>query len=638
MTGSADVERVKIGGLALFIVAAWMLQHPYAGLVHDSTLYSLLALTRIHPQSLSHDVFVRFGSQDEYTLFSPVFAAAIRWLGLGPAAACLTFACEAALFACAYLLARRHMSASLALLGVGLLFVLPTDYGSRDVFHCVEDFLTPRIPAEVLVLAGLTAMFASRFVIAGICLIGAMLLHPIMGSAGIALLLCMYVAIPRPKLSAVVIAACVATSLLLSVAIHAGPFARFDTQWFQEVRSSSKYLFPTIWTLRDWSRTSVPLAVLVVGWITGEEHRLRRLCGACLLVAAGGILLTLIYADLLHLIIVTAMQLWRWLWLANLVAIVFAPLIFRDCWNRAPAARAVPLILTSACVLRSEPEGLALAVLAIAYALATSRIRDLRVIRAILVASYALMLTAATTHIAEVSWRVPLDGFRTSAITESVRWLRINAQDGLLYAAVLVVAWRMSPRLASLRGAAIFVLLAIAPCVVLASAAWESWTDVQYTESLRAMFAPWRSRIPPGTEVIWPETPVGAWYLLDRPSYWSPSQLAGDVFSRRKSIELRRRELLIDAVLEKLSPIRGTEVYPGYFTRIGARGFRLLCADPALGYFVTHGDFGPTPFEPITPDPARRRMRLYLYRCADFLKGTPSVTTASAFRGTSSVK
>jgi hypothetical protein len=632
MSDKAAVERVRTCGLALLIVAGWMLQHPYAGIFHDTVLYTLLALSRLYPQSLSHDVFVRFGSQDAYTVFSPVFAAAIRWLALGPAAALLTFVFQAALFACAYLFARRNMPASLALLGIGLLVVLPTEYGAGEVFHCTEEFLTPRLPAEALVLAGLAATLASRFTVGGLCLLAAMLFHPIMGSAGVALVLCMFVAIPRPKLTVSVVVGCVVASLVLLLVIHGGPFERFDAQWFRDV-SASKYLFPTLWTLRDWSRASVPLAVLASGFITGEDPKLRRLCAACLIVGAAGILLTVIYADWLHVILVTAMQLWRWLWITNVVAIVCAPLIFRDCWNRSPTARAVPLILTSAYALSGQPAALALSLLAVVCALASDRVREPRMSRVIVLSSCALLCAVVINCALQVLSYVPPQGTGASAIAHSVRWLRDNAHDGLLYAAVLTAAWRISPRLVSLGGAAAFALLAMVPCVALASTAWKSWTDFYYTASLRARFAPWRSQIPADAEVIWPETPMGAWYLLDRPSYWSFSQLAGDVFSRPKSIELQRRWVHIDAVLKELSPTRGTELDPKHFTRVDARGFRLLCADPTLRYFVTYGNFGPTPFEPIAPNPARSSMRLRLYRCADFLKGVSSDTSASGIRG-----
>src|SRR5581483_4939922 len=69
-------------GLILCMVAFWMLQHPYEGLVHDSLLYSLGALARVHPESLGHDVFLSVGSQDRFTVFSPLAASLIRLIGL----------------------------------------------------------------------------------------------------------------------------------------------------------------------------------------------------------------------------------------------------------------------------------------------------------------------------------------------------------------------------------------------------------------------------------------------------------------------------------------------------------------------------------------------------------------------------
>ena len=71
-------------------VVAWALAHPYQGIFHDANLYTLQALARLHPQSLSQDVFLKFGSQDRFTLFSPIYAAAIRLIGLDHAAALLT--------------------------------------------------------------------------------------------------------------------------------------------------------------------------------------------------------------------------------------------------------------------------------------------------------------------------------------------------------------------------------------------------------------------------------------------------------------------------------------------------------------------------------------------------------------------
>src|SRR5437868_6682325 len=97
-------SRLALLPLALFIAATWLLRHPYHGIAHDSTLYTLLALARLHPDSLTNDLFVRFGTQDHYTLFSPLYAGAIGLFGIDRAAQLLTFLTQAGFFIAAWLL------------------------------------------------------------------------------------------------------------------------------------------------------------------------------------------------------------------------------------------------------------------------------------------------------------------------------------------------------------------------------------------------------------------------------------------------------------------------------------------------------------------------------------------------------
>src|SRR5690348_17733899 len=85
-------------GLILCIAAFWMLEHPYEGIVHDSVLYAFQALARLHPQSLGHDIYLTLGTQDRYTLFSPLAAAAMRAVGVERAAEILTFAAQMGFF------------------------------------------------------------------------------------------------------------------------------------------------------------------------------------------------------------------------------------------------------------------------------------------------------------------------------------------------------------------------------------------------------------------------------------------------------------------------------------------------------------------------------------------------------------
>src|ERR1700694_3272409 len=93
---SADESRpaystLEVTVLLLLCVIAWALSHGYRGIFHDAGLYTLQALARLAPAALGQDVFLRFGSQDRYTIFSPIYADFRRPKGMGAAAATLSF-------------------------------------------------------------------------------------------------------------------------------------------------------------------------------------------------------------------------------------------------------------------------------------------------------------------------------------------------------------------------------------------------------------------------------------------------------------------------------------------------------------------------------------------------------------------
>src|SRR6185503_12493708 len=114
--------RGRVCALGALGVALWTLQHPYPGIQHDAQLYTLQALARLLP-ALRDDLFLRFGSQDGFTMFGGIYAAFISLWGLGPAAALLTLLFNAAFAAALVLLARRLLPAPLAIVGVALVCI-----------------------------------------------------------------------------------------------------------------------------------------------------------------------------------------------------------------------------------------------------------------------------------------------------------------------------------------------------------------------------------------------------------------------------------------------------------------------------------------------------------------------------------
>ena len=91
--------------ILMTMAAFWLAGHPWRGIWHDNILYAGQALRRLYPLNFQHDLYFLHGSQDAFTIFSPVYAAAIAALGL-PGATLLLLVAGYALWiaAAAYLL------------------------------------------------------------------------------------------------------------------------------------------------------------------------------------------------------------------------------------------------------------------------------------------------------------------------------------------------------------------------------------------------------------------------------------------------------------------------------------------------------------------------------------------------------
>src|ERR1700732_4754496 len=110
---SSVTSRLVLAVAGLVGIATWALSHSYRGIFHDAGLYTLQALARLHPDSLAEDAFLKFGSQDGFTIFStifsPIYATASRLLGVELAGAMLTLVFQWTLLAGAWILARAVM-------------------------------------------------------------------------------------------------------------------------------------------------------------------------------------------------------------------------------------------------------------------------------------------------------------------------------------------------------------------------------------------------------------------------------------------------------------------------------------------------------------------------------------------------
>jgi hypothetical protein len=598
--------------VAIVCVLGLALNHPYEGLFHDARLYLLQSLSHLSPASLTADVFLRYGSQDAYTLFTAVVAALIPPLGAEHAAALLTCLSQLALLAAAGLLTRVLVPRSPALLGVAVLISSSGIYGSHRVFTVIEPFLTPRMAAEALVLAALAAQLRGRAWLGAASIVAAALCHPLMAMAGLVAFAASPLALRRPRAAA--LAAAVGAALLV-VAARLFPFGflqRFDPGWLALVSARSPILFLRNWDAWDWARLAPPVATLIIGAVCLTAPPARRLCAAVLVTLLAGLLLTAIACDGLQLVWFTQLQPWRWQWLACVLSALVLPAIVQELWGRGGAARTSVLLLLATWVFGDYPGSIAAAALGVAalWGLrdAASRTRQL-----VWWGACALLTMACL-------WRAASNLEFTDSMllsSEWPQWIRRGMSltgDGSLPGAVLLLVcvaerWPATPRrLAQL----VLGLAGLLACVALAPFTLRQLAHREYTAAYRDALAPLRAAIPPGANVLWDGPGVATWVLLDRPNYLLPADTAGMLYSRAAAIEMLRRAELLAVAVAPETFLRFDEPLELHLT---AAQLQRICLTGAIPFVASFQDIGRAPLLSVAPGAPGSRATLKLYRC-----------------------
>ena len=599
-------HRVAFLAIAAATLALWIVGVGYHGILHDARLYSLQALGRLQPELLGQDLYLRYGSQDRFTFFSPIYAALIAPLGLESAAALITFLSQVAFFTAAAFLTRQLLPMRFVLFSIALLVAIPSEYGPGNMFHAVEPFITPRMAAEALALAAVAAAVSKKHALTAAFLVAGLALHPLMAMAGVAIVLVMTVILPRPRLAPILAGvALIALALLIMIA----PSLRLDDAWRTVILDRMGYVFMSQWSIESWTRACAPLVELTVALLVLPQSRSREMAWAALLIGLSGLLLTIYGADILRIALVAQSQPWRWLWLTNTLTIILLPAIFSACWERGYLGRATVAALVAMWLFRSDAYGMVLMPVAIALAaFSRSSWGQSPATRLLWFGSLAVVALG-------IAWSLANNALYAGAInpvaglSAPVATYRDFAEDGLAPAAVLFLVWLLAtraPRMAQIAAAAVTCIAVI--CVL--PFAYREWTSVRLDRPAYEAFAPWRARIPVGTEVLYLDDPIDAWVLLQRPLYLVIDQTGSALFSRNAALEMERR----DAVLTKYFPQAHFMMPKVHKPANHVPTLAGACASGELKFIVTRIDLKAPALE-NAPSAAPRFRGLRLYQC-----------------------
>ncbi len=334
--GQARLPWLLVGGasaLSLFLLA-----HPYSGIVHDAELYVGRAMADADPNGLGRDIFFAHEGQSAFSIYPRLSGAFLRAVGAEPGALILTLAGLCAWFAALAVFAGQLAKGRLLWACLVTAAVVPSYYG--QLFRYAEQFATPRLPAEALVLLGLGASTAGRrwFALAAMALAAA--LHPIMAVPGLAV----WVLVQAHRDRRWLLLAAGGAALVVLVGAAGLPVAErlfqlMDRDW-ADALSVNSYLFPTQWSESAWGDIVVRSATILVALrFVRLPPQARAVLTSIVIVGALGVALTLLAADLWIVVLIVQAQPWRALWLLCLAGALTFPIAALGLWRQGNAGQ-----------------------------------------------------------------------------------------------------------------------------------------------------------------------------------------------------------------------------------------------------------------------------------------------------------
>jgi hypothetical protein len=570
---------LKTHAIPLLVCGAlWVACHPYAGIVGDSRIYIARALADLDPAGVGRDMIFVHDGQFQFSLFPILARGLVAHLGAATAAQILAAIGCLSWFAAALAFAMQLSRGRALWLTLAFICVLPHAYGNH-MFVPAETMAVPRPFAEAAVLGGLAALLAGRPVWAlALALVG-VVMHPLMGLPGLAVIVATHFRGWHVFAAATALAITCAIAGLAGVPLFDRLFPRIDPEWLDLLYQLDPYLFPTHWSLGDFARLATESATIAIAasLLIGAA---RRVFVTCLVVGLSGVLAAIVLGDVLHNLLAIQVQSWRSAWLIVVIAqYAYALCVVRlSTGEMRGGHKRVTLALLTLCWFGNLGLFVTLPIAATALAMHFGRftkpisvryvVMVWGIVAALVLCSYADVLTRFMQFLARMPWDAGLG---------VVYGLRMDVFA--LPVCFVAAAWwfakptlRLPPALST--GVALL-------CAALAVPIWTSRSEAARDfETLRhpQEFATILEDRP--GEVLWVDAKSETWQVLGRAQWGSAQQSASVVFSRPLAMLWRERaQALLDNGLIQANvflPWTSTDTSP--IPNVTRRALDNICA------------------------------------------------------------
>jgi hypothetical protein len=584
-----DVLRNRFLALSMlaFVGGVWLIAHPYFGVWHDSVLYTVQALHRLRPDIWEGDLFFRYGSQDQFTVFSTIHAWLLDVVGIQGSALLLTIVGKILWFAALSYFVAGYLRGFPFWLGLVVLASYSPIYDGNQIFSYGESFATGRLYAEVLSLFALGLMVRGRER-GGIAMaMAALLLHPLMALPGLAAVALLSRNFGKPlALAGLAGTATVVVLGLVGIEPFSRLFARFDPLWLEIIEKRVPYIFLENWSDEAFGRLALLVTLLLICRRMLREQTVGRLADRMLMLGFGCLTLAWLGSSMLNDVLITQLQLWRGLWIVQIVALSLLGPLTVLLWGRRAIDRILLICLWSALLLKGLPVGvMTLASLSLWWIL-DRKAPNWQPTRLIWAAILLLPLVAVVF----AAGSIQNTAIVRHKLIDRPFWA-IALCDPLLAVPILGGLVLLASRYARI-GATVAGLAGIVTLV----AGMMTW-DVRYRyyswDDYAAAAQPLQAIIPVGSTVYWLGSAEPTWFWLRRAHYVSKQHTVGALFSRKTAmlIDYRQSRLLEQKIedgypnwqqryRDSLPPGEMEDLHPGMKVAV------YLCQDSELDFLV----------------------------------------------------
>lgn len=532
-----------------WVLAILLYLHPYYGIRHDAVLYLGQGLSTISPENFRSDLFFAFGSQASFTALPWVLGLLLSHFSAAETFKVLTLLSLCGFAAASWFLLTRLFERRLAYWGLIAVLTLPSMYGGYAIISYAEGFFTGRSLAEPLTLVAIGLYLVGKPFLALPAIALAALIHPLQALPTFLLAWIDLVRQDKRWLGLALVPIGVVIAAALAIPGVHQLLQVFDTEWLAMTREANPMTMLSLWQTRDWMglATDIFLIALLIQYT--DKTAVRRLAVAAVLALGVALIVSYIGADLLHLVHITGIQIWRTHWVLHWVAMASVPflLYFATIRHDPYHARLIILVLIVICAAPTPTllsDGLINCALIPLYWIWPRLIRKssvtIQLLVSIVLCAILVILTLKLTVHAYDQYQ-KYGGLRENVRPEFIILSHPLMVGGLIvfYSFIVQIIRNRWPKKC-------FQMLTIALPIFLLPIAMNEWdrrtpwtSEIEKAQSNPQLFG---VNIESGAQVFWESELAAPWLILGRPSYYNGMQAAGVLFNRETAIEGRTRQ------------------------------------------------------------------------------------------------